>query len=172
MRIELNADGWPNYEPDLETLRYEAQAGSNVFYKNLSMPHSMFESFPPVEISDEAQRKPSRPPDLSSESNRFAVYALSNRRDAERIPNRSRIRRFRRQSRNRGRARDANGQSRCRPGHLAPRTTSQQADGSELAGGNWVVEAAARRAAGGDRTVAVVELMRPLALLGPRPATP
>lgn len=54
MRVELNAGGWRNYEPDLETVRYEPGAGSNVFYRNVSMPHSMFESFPPVEMPDEA----------------------------------------------------------------------------------------------------------------------
>ena len=25
--------------------------GSNVFYRNLAMPHSMFESFPPAELA-------------------------------------------------------------------------------------------------------------------------
>ena len=53
MRFEINAGGYRNYEPDWETVRYEPQQGSNVFYKNLSMPHSMFESFPPIEIAAE-----------------------------------------------------------------------------------------------------------------------
>jgi catechol 2,3-dioxygenase len=60
LRVELNAGGYRNYEPDLETLRYEPQAGSNVFYRNLSMPHSMFESFPPVEVSDEQAQQAKR----------------------------------------------------------------------------------------------------------------
>jgi len=51
MRVELNAGGYRNYEPDWEPVRYEPQQGSNVFYRNLAMPHSMFESFPPVELS-------------------------------------------------------------------------------------------------------------------------
>ena len=51
MRIEINAGGYRNYEPDWETVRYEPHQGSNVFYKNLGMPHSMFESFPPVEMT-------------------------------------------------------------------------------------------------------------------------
>jgi len=50
MRVEINAGGYRNYEPDWEPVRYEPQQGSNVFYRNLAMPHSMFESFPPVEI--------------------------------------------------------------------------------------------------------------------------
>jgi catechol 2,3-dioxygenase len=53
-RIELNAGGYRNYEPDWEPVRFEPQQGSNVFYKNLSMPHSMFESFPLVEFAPEA----------------------------------------------------------------------------------------------------------------------
>jgi catechol 2,3-dioxygenase len=51
MRIELNTGGYRNYEPDFETVRFEPQQGSNVFYKNAALPHSMFESFPPVEIA-------------------------------------------------------------------------------------------------------------------------
>jgi catechol 2,3-dioxygenase len=51
VRLELNAGGYRNYEPDWEPVRFEPQQGSNVFYKNLSMPHSMFESFPPVDFT-------------------------------------------------------------------------------------------------------------------------
>lgn len=55
LRIELNSGGYRNYEPDFETVRFEPQQGSNVFYKNAALPHSMFESFPPVELApDEA----------------------------------------------------------------------------------------------------------------------
>jgi catechol 2,3-dioxygenase len=55
MRIELNAGGYRNYEPDWTPVRFEPDQGSNVFYKNLGMPHSMFESFPPVELEAPAQ---------------------------------------------------------------------------------------------------------------------
>jgi catechol 2,3-dioxygenase len=48
VRVELNTGGYRNYEPDYETVRFEPQQGSNVFYKNNALPHSMFESFPPV----------------------------------------------------------------------------------------------------------------------------
>jgi catechol 2,3-dioxygenase len=51
VRIELNSGGYRNYEPDFETVRFEPQQGSNVFYKNNALPHSMFESFPPVEFA-------------------------------------------------------------------------------------------------------------------------
>jgi catechol 2,3-dioxygenase len=60
MRVEINAGGYRNYEPDWETVRFEPQQGSNVFYKNLAMPPSMFESFPIVEApvaEDETTRK-------------------------------------------------------------------------------------------------------------------
>ncbi len=48
MRLEINAGGYRNYEPDWETVRYEPQQGSNVFYKNGALPPSMFQSFPDV----------------------------------------------------------------------------------------------------------------------------
>ena len=51
LRIELNTGGYRNYEPDYDTVRFEPQQGSNVFYKNGALPHSMFESFPPVEFA-------------------------------------------------------------------------------------------------------------------------
>ena len=51
LRIELNTGGYRNYEPDHETIRFEPQQGSNVFYKNNALPHSMFESFPPVDFA-------------------------------------------------------------------------------------------------------------------------
>ena len=57
MRVEINAGGYRNYEPDFEPVHYEPQLGSNVFYKNLALPHSMFESFPLVASApEEAER--------------------------------------------------------------------------------------------------------------------
>jgi catechol 2,3-dioxygenase len=55
MRIELNSGGYKNYEPDFETVRWTPSQGSNVYYKNLKMPHSMFESFPPADMSKAAE---------------------------------------------------------------------------------------------------------------------
>jgi catechol 2,3-dioxygenase len=46
MRVEINAGGYRNYEPDWEPVRFEPQEGSLDFYGNRPMPHSMFESFP------------------------------------------------------------------------------------------------------------------------------
>lgn len=57
MRLEINAGGYRNYEPDWETVRYEPQQGSNVFYKNGALPPSMFQSFPDVIISEDDARK-------------------------------------------------------------------------------------------------------------------
>src|SRR6266542_1309115 len=51
VRIELNAGGYRNYEPDWTPVRFEPDQGSNVIYKNRGMPHSMFESFPPVDLA-------------------------------------------------------------------------------------------------------------------------
>jgi catechol 2,3-dioxygenase len=57
MRVEINAGGYRNYEPDWEPIRFEPQQGSNVFYKNLAMPPSMFESFPAVGAPPEDDRE-------------------------------------------------------------------------------------------------------------------
>ena len=54
MRVEINAGGYRNYEPDWETVRFEPQQGSNVFYKNLGDAASMFESFPASDAPPEA----------------------------------------------------------------------------------------------------------------------
>jgi catechol 2,3-dioxygenase len=51
MRIELNSGGYKNYEPDFATVRWTPSQGSNVYYRNLRLPHSMHESFPPVDMS-------------------------------------------------------------------------------------------------------------------------
>lgn len=53
MRLEINAGGYRNYEPDWETVRYEPEQGSNVFYKNGALPPSMFQSFPDVPMTGE-----------------------------------------------------------------------------------------------------------------------
>ena len=65
MRVEINAGGYRTYEPDWETVRYEPQQGSNVFYKTLSMPHSMFESFPAVDFT---------PPDMEEAKSATGLF--------------------------------------------------------------------------------------------------
>lgn len=55
MRVELNAGGYRNYEPDWEPVRFDAVQGSLDFYRNRPMPPSMFESFPLVDASEPEQ---------------------------------------------------------------------------------------------------------------------
>jgi catechol 2,3-dioxygenase len=49
LRVELNSGGYRNYVPDWEANTWKPSEGSNNFYKNGAMPHSMTESFPPAE---------------------------------------------------------------------------------------------------------------------------
>jgi catechol 2,3-dioxygenase len=50
-RIELNSGGYKNYEPDFKTVRWSPAQGSNVYYRNLKLPPSMFEAFPLADMS-------------------------------------------------------------------------------------------------------------------------
>ncbi len=50
MRIELNSGTLRNYEPDWQPVRWTNGQGANVFFRNVEMPHSMFESFPLAEV--------------------------------------------------------------------------------------------------------------------------
>ena len=55
LRVELNAGGYRNAEPDWQTVEWTVGQGGLSFYKNVTMPHSMFESFPaPVNVDDHA----------------------------------------------------------------------------------------------------------------------
>ncbi|MCC3267549.1 VOC family protein [Arthrobacter gengyunqii] len=46
LRVELNSGGYRNYVPDWEARSWKPSLGSNNFYRNGAMPHSMTESFP------------------------------------------------------------------------------------------------------------------------------
>ena len=48
VRLELNTGGYRNYQPDWEPVRWTPAEGSNTFYRNVSMPESMLEAFPPA----------------------------------------------------------------------------------------------------------------------------
>ena len=48
MRIELNASGYRNYVPDWQPVKWVPSQGSATMYRNLGMPDSMMESFPPA----------------------------------------------------------------------------------------------------------------------------
>jgi catechol 2,3-dioxygenase len=49
LRFEVNSGGYRNYRPDWETVRWQPSQGSNTMYRNLDMPQSMMEAFPPAE---------------------------------------------------------------------------------------------------------------------------
>ena len=49
MRVELNAHGgYRNYIPDWEPVKWVPSQGSQTMYRNIGMPDSMGESFPPA----------------------------------------------------------------------------------------------------------------------------
>jgi catechol 2,3-dioxygenase len=48
MRVEINAGGYRNYEPDWEPVQFDPQLGSLDFYLNRPLPESFSESFPPA----------------------------------------------------------------------------------------------------------------------------
>lgn len=48
IRIEVNTGGYRNYVPDWEPVHWVPTAGSNTMYRNLDMPFSMTEAFPPA----------------------------------------------------------------------------------------------------------------------------
>ena len=47
-RIEINSGGWENHLPDWECADWNPQQGGTTLWKNLPMPDSMMECFPPV----------------------------------------------------------------------------------------------------------------------------
>lgn len=55
VRIEINTGGYRNHQPDWTPVRWVPSQGSNVFYRNMTAPHSMMESFPPVETAEHAR---------------------------------------------------------------------------------------------------------------------
>jgi catechol 2,3-dioxygenase len=48
MRIELNSLGYRNYVPDWEAKDFKPSLGGNAMYRNVDMPNSMLEAFPPA----------------------------------------------------------------------------------------------------------------------------
>jgi catechol 2,3-dioxygenase len=48
LRLEVNSGGYRNYQPDWEPVKWLPSQGSNTMYRNLSMPDSMLEAFPPA----------------------------------------------------------------------------------------------------------------------------
>ena len=55
LRVEFNAGGYRNWAPDWEPVRWSPSQGANSKYKNVAMPDSMLESFPSVDVHEEAK---------------------------------------------------------------------------------------------------------------------
>src|SRR3712207_8160881 len=49
VRVEINTGGYRLYVPDWETKKWRPEQGSNTFYRNVDMPDSMMEAFPPAQ---------------------------------------------------------------------------------------------------------------------------
>lgn len=47
LRIEVNTGGYRNYVPDWEPVKWDVAEGANTMYRNIGMPDSMLEAFPP-----------------------------------------------------------------------------------------------------------------------------
>jgi catechol 2,3-dioxygenase len=48
LRIEMNTGGYRNYVPDWEPVKWGVHEGPNTMYRNIGMPDSMMEAFPPA----------------------------------------------------------------------------------------------------------------------------
>jgi catechol 2,3-dioxygenase len=59
--MEINTGGYRLYVPDWETKRWHPDQGSNTFYRNVAMPDSMMEAFPPAELADDARMEAANP---------------------------------------------------------------------------------------------------------------
>jgi catechol 2,3-dioxygenase len=61
VRMEINTGGYRRYVPDWETKRWHPDQGSNTFYRNVAMPDSMMEAFPPAELAEDANLDAANP---------------------------------------------------------------------------------------------------------------
>jgi catechol 2,3-dioxygenase len=51
VRVEINSGGWVNPLPDWEPAHHLPDQGPTTYFRNLTMPDSMMESFPPLDVS-------------------------------------------------------------------------------------------------------------------------
>jgi catechol 2,3-dioxygenase len=51
LRLEINSGGYRNYLPDWQTVKWLPSQGSNTMYRNLAMPDTMMEAFPPAAVA-------------------------------------------------------------------------------------------------------------------------
>lgn len=49
IRLEINSGGYRLYQPDWEPVKWIPAQGSNTMFRNLAMPDSMMEAFPPAD---------------------------------------------------------------------------------------------------------------------------
>jgi catechol 2,3-dioxygenase len=61
VRVEINSGGYRNYVPDWRTRRWTPSQGSNTFYRNVAMPDSMMEAFPPAAPAAHADEEAANP---------------------------------------------------------------------------------------------------------------
>jgi catechol 2,3-dioxygenase len=60
-RFEINTGGYRLYVPDWETKRWVPSQGSNTFYRNVAMPDSMMEAFPPAVMAADTHDEAANP---------------------------------------------------------------------------------------------------------------
>jgi catechol 2,3-dioxygenase len=53
LRIEVNSGGWINAMPDWVPPEHLPHEGPTTYFRNVQMPDSMMESFPPLEVARE-----------------------------------------------------------------------------------------------------------------------
>jgi catechol 2,3-dioxygenase len=51
VRLEVNSGGYRNYQPDWAPVKWVPSQGSNTMYRNLRLPESMLDAFPPAEAA-------------------------------------------------------------------------------------------------------------------------
>jgi catechol 2,3-dioxygenase len=61
VRFEINTGGYRLYVPDWEPKRWVPSQGSNTFYRNVAMPDSMMEAFPPAALGEDADPDAANP---------------------------------------------------------------------------------------------------------------
>jgi catechol 2,3-dioxygenase len=61
VRMEINTGGYRLYVPDWETKKWHPDQGSNTFYRNVAMPDSMMEAYPPADLQQDANMDAANP---------------------------------------------------------------------------------------------------------------
>jgi catechol 2,3-dioxygenase len=69
LRLEINTGGHRIYQPDWDPVRWTPAMGSNTFYRNVPMPDSMMEAFPPAAAG--------HAPTAAGEGNPWAAASVS-----------------------------------------------------------------------------------------------